>query len=238
MDDTLTQQYIDFIKNGELGENALLLINIIEKMDGSKKFVDLGVETGKSSKILLSNASNKNNIIYGIDPIPTVSIPGILDHPNYRFVRKDSVVAGRDWDQGKVDIIFVDSIHAKEQVMMELYYWWDLLNAGGWIVFHDTEWENYIHKADHPCAGKKPGNSGLGYDFYQGIAWQTPDKAVKEFFKISSLSHKDGNIDCDHFSPSLGMTYIHKLKDFDYKSLTSNWSEIESNRQILLKSFI
>lgn len=238
MQDLLTKEYIDFIKNGELGENTLDLISIIEGSQGNEIYVDIGVETGKSSKVLLHGAFSNNNKVYGIDPIPVIGIDGILNHPNYTLIKKDSVVAGREWDKGNVDIIFVDSIHAKEQVMMELFYWWDLIKVGGWAVFHDTQWFDYIHKFDHPCAGKKPGNSGLGYDFYQGIAWETPDKAILEFFKIPDLNHKDQNIECKHYSPSLGMTYIQKKNNFDYKSLTKNWEEIESRRQILLKSFI
>jgi hypothetical protein len=238
MDDKLDQNYINFLVDGELGENMLHLVNYIDVMPPNKILIDLGVETGKSSKVLLHKALEKNNRVFGIDPIPSVTIPGILTHPKYTFIPKDSVSTGRDWPHGKVDVVFVDSIHAKEQVMMELYYWWDLLNEGGWVVFHDTAWQNYIHKPNHPCAGKKPGNTGLGYDFYQGRAWQTPDYAVKEFFKIDSLNYEDQYIKSMHYPTSLGMTYINKKKHFDYKSLTPNWEEIEANRQILLKSFI
>ncbi len=238
MNDLLTPEYINFIKNGELGENMLHLVDIIEHREGNQVFVDIGVETGKSSKVLLHGALANNNRIYGIDPIPTIGIPGILDHPNYQILKQDSVTAGRDWVNEKVDVAFIDSIHAKEQVMLELFYWWSLVKVGGWAVFHDTNWAGYIHKPDHPCAGKKPGNSGLGYDFYQGIAWETPDKAILEFFKISSLNHEDENIRAWHYPDSLGMTYIQKKTDFNFRTLTNNWNELESRRQILLKSFI
>jgi hypothetical protein len=246
MNDLITDEYWDFIKNGELGYNAQILISVVEGTPDNGILVDIGVETGKSSKLLLHNSIAKKSKVYGIDPIPTVSIPGILDHPNYQFIKADSVTTGKNWDKGQVDVVFVDSIHAKEQVLMELYYWWDLVKEKGWIAFHDTEWHNYIHKPGHPCAGKKPGNSGLGYDFYQGIAWETPDKAVMEFFKIEKLSNdpiKDTHFEnefifCHHMPESLGMTFIKKKKHFDFKSLIHNWQEIESNRQILLKSFI
>lgn len=238
MNDLLTPDYLNFIKNGELGENMLHLVDIIEHREGNQIYVDIGVESGKSSKVLLHGAHANGTRVFGIDPIPTIGIPGILDHPNYQILKQDSVTAGRDWVNGKVDITFIDSIHAKEQVMMELFYWWNLIKVGGWAVFHDTNWAGYIHKPDHPCAGKKPGNSGLGYDFYQGIAWETPDKAILEFFKITNLNHEDANIRAWHYPDSLGMTYIQKKTDFDFKSLTNNWNELEARRQILLKSFI
>ncbi len=245
MQDLLTKDYIEFIKNGELGENMLHLVEIIEGSQGNEVYVDIGVETGKSSKVLLHGAFSNNNKVYGIDPIPVIGIDGILNHPNYTLIKKDSVVAGREWDKGKVDIAFIDSIHVKPQVMMELYYWWDLVKVNGWLVFHDTEWgmnkpNGYIHKADHPCAGKKPGNSGLGYDFYAGRGWETPEYAIFDFFKIRDLNIENEYIKSLHYPSSLGMTFIQKKKEFDFKILISpeEWNTIELNRQGILKSFI
>lgn len=238
MNDLLSPEYLNFIKNGELGENMLHLVEIIEGRGGNQTFVDIGVESGKSSKVLLHGAHANGNKVFGIDPIPTIGIAGILDHPNYTLLKQDSVTAGRDWQHGQVDIAFIDSIHAKEQVMMELFYWWDLIKVGGWAVFHDTNWAGYIHKPGHPCAGKKPGNSGLGYDFYQGIAWETPDKAIMKFFDIGVLDFSNEFIESKHYPGSLGMTFIQKKSYFNFKAMINNWDEIEARRQILLKSFI
>jgi cephalosporin hydroxylase len=234
----LSAQDVINLKDGELGHNISKLIEIRDSFGSNNFFVDIGVEGGKSSRILLDDAIAKNNYVCGIDPIRDPGISDILQNPNYIFLQKDSVVSGRDWSFARPNIVFVDSIHAKEQVMMELRYWWDLLNVNGWVVFHDTQWEGYIHKANHSCAGKKPGNSGLGYDFYAGVAWATPDKAVKEFFKLESLDYEDEFIKSIHMPDSLGMTFIHKKKDKDFKALTENWEEIESNRQKLLACFV
>ena len=244
MNDVLTTEYINFIKNGELGNNMLHLVDIIEKMEGNRTFVDIGVESGKSSKVLLHGSLANNNKVYGVDPIPAVGIPGILDHPNYTFIKKDSVAAGREWSSGKIDIAFIDSIHVKPQVMCELYYWWDLVKTGGYLVFHDTEWgmkkdhDYYIHKSDHPCAGRRPGNKGMGCDFYAGKTWETPEYAIFDFFNITDLNYEDDIIKCNHYTSSLGMTYIQKKKDFDYKSKLNNWANIENDRQSILKCFI
>lgn len=231
----LSQRDIAILVEGELGINSLKFINIVENIGTNKKLVDIGVETGKSSRILLNNAIDRNNIVYGIDPIPAMG-QEILDNPNYRYLNADSVATGRDWKNGNVDVIFVDSIHAKEQVLGELYYWWDLLNENGWVIFHDTAWEGYIHKPTHPCAGRKTGNSGLGYDYYGGVAWETPDKAVKLFFGLSELrDYEDEYIKLEHGPKDLGMTFIYKKKHKDYKSLISNWNLIFDKRDYLLK---
>src|SRR5688572_29090202 len=97
MNDLLSPEYMNFIKNGELGENMLHLVDIIEQREGNQVFVDIGVETGKSSKVLLHGSIANNNRVYGVDPIPTIGISGILDHPNYTIIKQDSVTTGRDW---------------------------------------------------------------------------------------------------------------------------------------------
>lgn len=234
----LSEQDIAALKDGELGHNISRFIDIRKSFGKNNFFVDIGVESGKSSRILLDDAVDQNNFVCGIDPIKDPGISDLIANPNYIFLKKDSVTAGKEWRFTKPNIVFIDSIHAKEQVLMELHYWWDLLNVGGWAIFHDTQWEGYIHKANHCCAGKKPGNSGLGYDFYAGTAWETPDKAVLKFFNIPSLNYEDEFITSIHMPDSLGMTFIHKKKDKDFKAAISNWSEIESNRQKLLACFM
>lgn len=238
MYDILTQNDLTFLTDGELGENILHLVRILELNDTKNKIlVDLGVETGKSSKVLLHKSLEKNNKVFGVDPIKCVAMPGVMNHPNYTFLKNDSVAAGKNWKNLRPFIIFIDSVHAKEQVLRELYYWWDLLEVGGTLVFHDTEWENYIHKASHPCAGKKPGNSGLGYDYYMGRVWETPDKAIKQFFNIPTLNYENDIIQSIHYPTSLGMTYIKKKSENDYKKTVTNWEKIENDRLLLLSVF-
>jgi len=233
----LSPNEIQTLIDGELGINVVRFMEIVESMGNNNIFVDIGVETGKSSKILLNKAIQKNNKVFGIDPIPDMG-QDILDNPNYKYIKGDSVKTGAEWKNDKVDVIFVDSIHAKEQVLSELYYWWDILNENGWVIFHDTAWAGYIHKPNHPCAGKKTGNAALGYDFYGGVAWDTPDYAVKQFFRLNELvAYDDEYIHVEHGTKDLGMTFVQKKKHKDFKSNILNWEEIFKNRDYLLRSF-
>ena len=195
---------------------------------------------------MIDSCVENNNIIYGIDLIPNFN----SNNPNYNYLREDSVNVGQHWNNGEVNLVFFDSVHAKEQVLCELYYWWDLLTIGGFAVFHDTSWDGYIHKKGHPCEGKYTGNSGLGYDTYGGINWETPDKAVNDFFQVelngdmrdinSEKIHKiyeDDNILVETIYCDLGMTFITKKNHTDFKSNISNWEQIFKKRQILLSYF-
>ena len=50
----------------------------------------------------------------------------------------DSVTLGKNWDEDPFDIVFIDTIHTREQVLAEMYFWIEHLKEGGYLVFHDT----------------------------------------------------------------------------------------------------
>jgi len=243
----LSPNEIQTLIDGELGINVVRFMEIVESMGNNNIFVDIGVETGKSSKILLNKAIQKNNKVFGIDPIQGME-EWILKNPKYTYIKGDSVETGKNWLQDKVSIVFVDSVHIKPQVMCELKYWWNLVKEGGWIIFHDTNWswvdesgnrQYYIHKANHNCAGKKAGNRAMGCDTYAGVNWPTPDYAVKEFFNINSLNFENDIIKSTNGPESLGMTFIQKKKNYDYSKNIPDfaWEQYEKDRQEVLKCF-
>jgi len=242
----LSEGNIADIKNSELGykstEKLMSIINNVK--DGI--LVDVGVYEGKSSMLMINNSIQNNCQVYGVDPIPCFR----SEHPNYHYIKDDSVKVGKEWNKGLVDLVFLDSVHAKEQVLCELFYWWDLTKEGGHVVFHDTSWLNYFHKPGHHAAGKMPGNSRKGWDTYGGIDWETPDKAVNEFFNVNlytptrdvnndnfELIYEDEYIKLETNHSSLGMTFVHKKKNFDYKNNVKGWDEIFKKREILLSFF-
>lgn len=242
----LNNQEVSLILNELGGVSSDRLSNTINEIKNGI-LIDIGVYGGASSRLMIDMSIENNNKIYGIDPIPGFN----SNNPNYTYIKDDSVLVGKEWDKGEVDLVFFDSVHAKEQVLCELFYWWDLIKDGGVAVFHDTSWDGYIHKPGHDAAGKKTGNSALGYDSYGGINWDTPDKAVEEFFNVT-INTKERDIEVDKFITIyedelikvdtnyalLGMTFIHKKKSsVDYKNNVSNWDEIFSKRDILLSFF-
>lgn len=231
----------------ELGDVSSKKLTELVQSINNGKLIDIGIYEGASSRIMVGNSSENNNLIYAIDPVNPIYRS---NHPNYFYLKEDSVQVGKNWDNGEVDLVFFDSVHAKEQVLCELYYWWDLIKENGYAVFHDTSWEGYIHKPGHPCEGKKTGNSGMGYDTYGGINWETPDKAIEEFFNIKLNTEQrdiekneilkvfeDDFILVETNYSLLGMTFITKKKTSNYKQNILNWSEIFDRRKILLSFF-
>ena len=206
--------------------------------------VELGVDTGASTRLLESSLDSNNNVAFGVDPIPNY----ISKSPSYSYLQDNSVEVGKNWKNNPPNLVFFDTVHAKEQVLCELYYWWDLISLNGWAISHDTAWEGYIHKQGHPAAGKACGNTGLGYDSYGGIDWETPDKAVEEFFNINLKENltfndvfvkvfEDENILINANYCNLGMVFIQKKSNFDFKSKINNWGDIFEKQQIILNYF-
>lgn len=242
----ISENEFNFIKS-ELGDvSSKRLIELVDSIKNGK-LVDIGIYEGASSRIMINSSLDNNNIIYAIDPVNPIFKS---NHPKYNYIKNDSVYIGETWRDGQVDLVFFDSVHAKEQVLCELYYWWDLIKENGYAVFHDTSWDGYIHKHGHSCEGKKTGNSGMGYDTYGGINWETPDKAVEDFFNIKLNTnekdiennqilkiYEDEYIIVETNYSLLGMTFIRKKKSFNYKNNISNWSEIFDKRKILLSFF-
>ena len=126
----------------DLGDNAWRLADLIKTMRG-KRFIDLGVRLGASSAVMSIEADERNNQVCGCD----LDYDGFFKNgrrfvsENYTCYQADSVTLGKNWDEDPFDIVFVDTIHTREQVLAELYFWANHLNKNGYFIFHDSHWE-------------------------------------------------------------------------------------------------
>lgn len=195
------------ITESDLGGNALILLEKVKTRKNST-FVDLGVRHGVSSFTLLTDSEKNDNYVYGVDLVNYV-LPEIIQHPRYSLILNDSVTAGKEWDSNKkVDILFVDTLHIREQVLCELYYWYPKLSNNALIVFHDTNWPNE----------KK--------DYYKGQYWERPEEAIKVFFELTNLNFEDKNIKVEHYPDSWGMTFVQLKNKRKKYGKNVNWDEV------------
>lgn len=197
----------------DLGINVYEIYNNV-KNKKNKIFVDLGVRYGTSSEVMLINSEIHNNKVIGVD-VDNILKDEINNHPNYEFILGDSVTIGRYWDK-KIDGIFIDTLHIKEQVLCELYFWYDHIQNGGFLIFHDTNW---------------PENKN---DIYDGVVWDRVEEAIKLFFNISKLDYEDEFIKVTNYPESWGMTIIENKKNKNYKKNITNWDEIFRKRNKLI----
>lgn len=201
----------------DIGINANVLYEVSSKYKNSI-FVDLGVREGVSSEILMIDAKEKNNTVYGVDVDFKFLNKNLQNNTNYKIIKSDSVTLGKNW-KDEIDGLFVDTFHIKEQVLCELYYWYDYVKPGGFIAFHDTNWP-------------KDKN-----DKYGGIIWDRVEYALYEFFDIEELYYEDDFIKVTNHPESWGMTLIEIKKKKDYKSTISDWSDIFNKRNKLISLF-
>ena len=185
----------------DLGSNAWVLADLIKTMKNSR-FLDLGVRLGASSAVMSINAEENNNQVCGCD----LMFDGFQKNgsrfvnDNYMCYLADSVTLGKNWDEDPFDIIFVDTIHTREQVLAELYFWSDHLNENGYFIFHDSHWEG-------------PG------DIIGGKQWERIDVAITDFFGLPKsvrevTQYGDENIRLGHYKPSYWMTFVQNKNIF------------------------
>ena len=123
----------------DLGDNAWRLADLVRTMR-NKRFIDLGVRLGASSAIMSIESDERNNQVCGCD----LDYDGFFKNgrrfvsENYTCYQADSVTLGKNWDEDPFDIIFVDTIHTREQVLAELYFWSNHLNKNGILISMDN----------------------------------------------------------------------------------------------------
>lgn len=208
---------LDKYLSSDLGINSKELYKIVSTHKNSV-FVDLGVRAGISSEILLIDSEKNNNLVYGVDVDFSHLNPELNVNKNYFTILGDSTTIGKYWEK-KVNVIFVDTFHIKEQVLCELYYWFPKIENDGFIVFHDSNWPE----------GK--------YDTYGGIVWDRVEEAIKYFFNVESLNYQDEYIDIQNFPESWGMTIVKLKKKKNYIENILDWSTIFEKRNKLISLF-
>jgi hypothetical protein len=222
------KEIIDFVEkikinkfyNSDLGINSKHLYDIVTLQKNSI-FVDLGVRGGVSSEIMLFNSKNNNNRVYGIDVDFSLTDTNVLNNKTYTPILGDSVTVGKEWNNSnKVKILFVDTFHIKEQVLCELYYWFNHMEDDSYIVFHDTHWPEGKH------------------DEYGGIIWDRVEEAIKEYFKLDKLENilRD-DIDVKCYPQSYGMVFIHIKNKNNFKQNNINWNDVFEKRNKLISMF-
>lgn len=131
------------------------LSDIVKPQLGEVKVaVEIGVwKCGYSSQIYRRLAPKT---IYGIDPyaifdvdLPDARLSSSLMEKHYNFakrvfskmggdiIRKKSLEAVDDFDDGSLDFVYIDGDHSYESVSKECPAWWSKVRSGGILSGHD-----------------------------------------------------------------------------------------------------
>lgn len=110
------------------------------------RMVELGVRQGNSTLALWAGAVECNGILTSYDivsscrgsALKTAGLPdnsSLLKH--WRFICKGSLAAAKDWKNGSVTLLFIDTTHSYDDTLKELLAWGPKVTPRGVICGHD-----------------------------------------------------------------------------------------------------
>ncbi len=112
------------------------------------KIINIGAGAGTSCLAFLEARDDLNVITVDIqaDASPLGGLAsernalegaGLWGIPRHRQIHGDSKEVGRAWDEGPVDLVFIDGDHSYEGCAGDVRAWAPHLRSGGFLVFHD-----------------------------------------------------------------------------------------------------
>lgn len=118
-----------------------------------KRGVEIGVASGDYSQVIMEK--NPTIEMYGVDPYERYE--GYKDYqlrstfdkmessaqsklwrfPSYKFIKKFSVDASRDFEDNSLDFVYIDGNHSGEAVKEDIEAWISKVKPGGIMAGHD-----------------------------------------------------------------------------------------------------
>ena len=142
-------------------------LGIIYKDFGYTVGAEIGVHKGHHARVMLKK--NPDMKLYGIDPYIQYKLgrkvrrtqkmqnnifeyaKKYLEGYNIEFVRKTSMDALNDFEDGSLDFVYIDGDHQFDYVMTDLIFWNKKVKPGGIVALHDYchfHWSGIIRAVD------------------------------------------------------------------------------------------
>lgn len=125
--------------------SRLFLLPLMVFASNAKIVVELGTCGGASTEVILEACKIVGANLYTCDLEIVKTWNGkvlgdILTKYGdiCTFVHGDSVEFGKKWNDGEIDLLYIDTKHTQEHTKEELTVWESHVRIGGWIVLHDT----------------------------------------------------------------------------------------------------
>lgn len=120
------------------------LFPLIEKIN-NPIILELGVQSGRSTKRFLDICMKNNGKLYSID-IDDCS--EVSKDPNWSFfkTRDDNFEFIKSKIPKKIDVLFIDTLHEAKHVEKIIYGYYDLIKVGGYIFIDDISHLPYLNE--------------------------------------------------------------------------------------------
>lgn len=109
-----------------------VLVPEVEKLKPGQIYLEVGVDKGKSLSIARMVAEDGVEI-YGVDLRPN---PEVINTTHYQG---DSKQVADLWQNGKIDVLFIDGDHTYEGCKADIDSWYPHMAKDGVMLFHDCD---------------------------------------------------------------------------------------------------
>lgn len=173
------------------------LINYLINLYGYKSYLEIGIQTG--ANFILVDCEKK----IGVDPSPLYEYGYLTQDMSIHKMTSDNYF---DQNLDNFDLIFIDGLHVKEQVLKDIENSFKFLNPKGTIVLHDclpysedsqspieykvpiwngNVWEAFAHLRQYKNLFMMTINTDWGLGVIKKgnqIPYQLPEKVNYDFF--------------------------------------------------------
>ena len=129
--------YNELDKEARTGDFSTLDMEVmvpeLEKLHSGDVYVEIGVKYGKSLSVAKLVAKDGVKI-FGVD---IKQIPEPVEGTT--FFLGDSVEVAKQWNHGKIDILFIDGDHSHNGCHRDIEAWYPYMKKNGMILFHDCD---------------------------------------------------------------------------------------------------
>ena len=168
----------------DINEHLVKMMDTIVQKN-AKVVVELGCRGGVSSQAFIAGVAKAGGFVtsYDIHPLKKVDGPRNttlierLGSPTrvkdyWRFKIGSSLEVHEEWEDGSIDVLFIDTDHTKEQIYNELNLWGKKVKPDGLIMVHDVTLENvtlrqglmeFLAENDKYVYEEDPHNCGMGF---------------------------------------------------------------------------
>ena len=110
--------------------------------------LELGVQSGNSTKMFLEVCEKNNGFLTSID-IDDCS--NVSKSSKWKFIQSsdDNFNFVKEYLKNDLDVIFIDSLHEPSHIKKVLYYYFNFLKLDGTIFVDDISWLPFIHGGEN-----------------------------------------------------------------------------------------
>jgi len=103
----------------------------------AQRVVELGVGHGRTTTALLAALEETGGHLWSCDVLDFPGTRAAFDPNRWAYIVAPSLVWGRAWT-GDIDVLFIDSSHARDETEAELRLFGPWVRPAGQIIMHDT----------------------------------------------------------------------------------------------------